>query len=68
MRDQYTTTFEIAMLFKMGYLFENVKASRIGDFCVCSCKLLILNGGQRRDRTADAGLFRAGVATRRSDG
>ncbi len=22
-------------------------------------KLLILNGGQRRDRTADAGLFRA---------
>ena len=23
-------------------------------------KLLILNGGQRRDRTADAGLFRAG--------
>jgi hypothetical protein len=24
-------------------------------------KLLILNGGQRRDRTADAGLFRAGV-------
>jgi hypothetical protein len=25
------------------------------------CKLLILNGGQRRDRTADAGLFRAGV-------
>ena len=25
-----------------------------------SPKLLILNGGQRRDRTADAGLFRAG--------
>ena len=24
-----------------------------------SSKLLILNGGQRRDRTADAGLFRA---------
>jgi hypothetical protein len=23
---------------------------------------LILNGGQRRDRTADAGLFRAGLA------
>ena len=23
-------------------------------------KLLILNGGQRRDRTADPGLFRAG--------
>jgi len=44
-------------------------------------KLLILNGGQRRDRTADAGLFRAGfvpvtrhiarfqlVASCRSDG
>jgi len=26
-----------------------------------SSKLLILNGGQRRDRTADAGLFRAGA-------
>ena len=24
-------------------------------------KLLILNGGQRRDRTADAGLFRAAL-------
>jgi hypothetical protein len=27
-----------------------------------SRKLLILNGGQRRDRTADAGLFRAGFS------
>ena len=26
-----------------------------------ACKLLILNGGQRRDRTADAGLFRAAL-------
>jgi hypothetical protein len=25
------------------------------------CELLILNGGQRRDRTADAGLFRAAL-------
>ena len=24
-------------------------------------KLLIINGGQRRDRTADAGLFRAAL-------
>jgi hypothetical protein len=29
------------------------------NYCVLPAKLLILNGGQRRDRTADAGLFRA---------
>jgi hypothetical protein len=29
------------------------------NYCALSAKLLILNGGQRRDRTADAGLFRA---------
>jgi hypothetical protein len=29
------------------------------NYRVCFAKLLILNGGQRRDRTADAGLFRA---------
>jgi hypothetical protein len=27
--------------------------------CGILAKLLILDGGQRRDRTADAGLFRA---------
>ena len=26
-----------------------------------ACKQLILNGGERRDRTTDAGLFRAGM-------
>ena len=30
-------------------------------------KLLILNGGQRRDRTADAGLFRAALCERPQD-
>ena len=29
--------------------------------CASRAKLLILNGGQRRDRTADAGLFRAAL-------
>ena len=35
-------------LFQISCTFLNVPS-----------KLLILNGGQRRDRTADAGLFRA---------
>jgi hypothetical protein len=30
-----------------------------GNRCGILYYLLILNGGQRRDRTADAGLFRA---------
>jgi hypothetical protein len=33
----------------------------MGGFCFETLKLLILNGGQRRDRTADAGLFRAAL-------
>ncbi len=31
-----------------------------------SGNLLILSGGQRRDRTADAGLFRAGLFQQRA--
>ena len=31
------------------------------NYCGTLAKLLILNGGQRRDRTADAGLFRAAL-------
>jgi hypothetical protein len=31
------------------------------QFSVIAFKSLILNGGQRRDRTADAGLFRAAL-------
>ena len=37
---------------------EGVKMASENN-CVLFDKLLILNGGQRRDRTADAGLFRA---------
>jgi hypothetical protein len=33
-----------------------------GKAHITCAKLMILNGGQRRDRTADAGLFRAGLA------
>ena len=31
------------------------------------CKLLIINGDQGRDRTADAGLFRGCLASKLSD-
>jgi hypothetical protein len=36
-----------------------MKASRTGGYGLITCKYMIRNGGQRRDRTADAGLFRA---------
>jgi hypothetical protein len=38
------------------------KASRPGRLIFVLRKSLILNGGQRRDRTADAGLFRDKLA------
>jgi hypothetical protein len=37
---------------------EDVKKQRTAELLA---KSLILNGGQRRDRTADAGLFRAAL-------
>jgi hypothetical protein len=33
----------------------------LGESAQYSAKSLILSGGQRRDRTADAGLFRAAL-------
>jgi hypothetical protein len=59
--DQYTTTVLEVNLLKAKAVLENVKASEIRRPCLRSSNLLILNGGQRRDRTADAGLFRAAL-------
>jgi len=47
------------MLFITGYLVKTREASRQRMLIFVLCKSLILSGGQRRDRTADAGLFRA---------
>ena len=49
------------MLVTTGYLAKRAKASRHGRLIFSIRKSLILNGGQRRDRTADAGLFRAAL-------
>jgi len=47
------------MLFITSHLAKTRESLRQGRLIFVLRKSLILNGGQRRDRTADAGLFRA---------
>ncbi len=42
-------------------MLKHMKAPQPGGSHAEVAKSLILNGGQRRDRTADAGLFRAAL-------
>jgi hypothetical protein len=56
-------TQKVSCYTKQGIYPKHVKASHSGGLCFTPRKLLILNGGQRRDRTADAGLFRAGFVS-----
>ena len=58
--DQYATTPENHhVIEKLRIYLKSRKAFRAGGLFFEFCRLFILNGGQRRDRTADAGLFRA---------
>ena len=46
------------MLFITGHLAKTLESLPSWEAPLILRRLLILNGGQRRDRTADAGLFR----------
>jgi hypothetical protein len=59
--DQYATLPESVMLLIKGHLSGTRQSLPFGGFSFVPSNLLILNGGQRRDRTADAGLFRAAL-------
>jgi hypothetical protein len=59
--DQYATIPEECHVIHNRWFSKKTKASRTEGSSFNTCKLLILNGGQRRDRTADAGLFRAAL-------
>jgi hypothetical protein len=50
------------ILLKIKDLPQTLRASGAPEALAISCKLLILNGGQRRDRTAAAGLLGLGGA------
>src|ERR1700688_1089392 len=54
-------TTKLSCYSKQGIYPQHVKASHSGGLCFIPRKPLILNGGQRRDRTAAAGLFRAAL-------
>jgi hypothetical protein len=49
------------MLFITSYLAKTHESLPLGRLVFVLRKSLILSGGQRRDRTADAGLFRAAL-------
>jgi hypothetical protein len=51
---------ETRILLKIKDLPQTLKASGALETFAMSCKLLIINGTQRRDRAAATGLFRAG--------
>ena len=59
--DQYTTILENCQVIHNRFFAKRAKASRQGRLIFVLRKALILDGGQRRDRTADAGLFRAAL-------
>jgi hypothetical protein len=53
---------ETRILLKIKDLPQTLKASCAPEAFAMSCKVLIINGGQRRDRTAAAGLSGLAVA------
>ena len=60
--DPCTITKGAIIFIKINSLYSSAKKPpKPGGFDVEAAKLLNLNGGQRRDRTADAGLFRAAL-------
>ena len=61
-RDQYTTVAPKSQVAEKKSLLQKTEGLRVAEASVEDLpKSLILNGGQRRDRTADAGLFRAAL-------
>jgi hypothetical protein len=57
--DQYATIGENWDVIEKEMFTKKRESLPNGRLMIEICNLLILNGGQRRDRTADAGLFRA---------